>query len=436
MPKQTQRSTFLGKYADRLKPSYEEYRNEEVEYSSYSDLPGGIENGIARLVDCKIDTVKEGKQSAGEYYFYAAGVVLSPKEHDGAKIEGLRTSVTEMLFDTPGRGRETVEDHFKWVTNLLGQLGIDRTEVDLTDEEQMEQALDHLRTQQPTFRFRTWRGDKEEIEQTPQGWVVTRGGKRVGGPYKTEAILKQKHPYAGREPRTQHFWNGLADYDEPTVPDDDQVDETAAPPAPSRNGPAPRAAVNGAPKPGAPMVKPGQLANKPGAKPTTPARPGMKPKPAPEPEPEPEELDLDGMSLSELAEQADPPVGNEGAIRLLTSKAQEAGLDDDTITSADSWADVVAMMDAAAEGDSDQAADTEEEPAEPEWEPAKEEIYKYQPMDPKTKKPALNAKKKPLLVEVEVTAVDKKGKTVNLKSIDDPKKTWPKVAWTELQSAE
>src|SRR5690349_21501065 len=135
MPKQTAKSDLFKKLGDKGKAAVREAQTVEVSYDNFGDLPPGINNGVARLVDCKFTQIAEGKQNAGEFMFYAAGVVVAPKEHEGIPVEGLRTQISEPLFDTPTRSRKTVADHLKWIYNELGKLGLD---VSTLDENNLE----------------------------------------------------------------------------------------------------------------------------------------------------------------------------------------------------------------------------------------------------------------------------------------------------------
>jgi hypothetical protein len=98
------------------------------------------------------------------------------------------------------------------------------------------------------------------------------------------------------------------------------------------------------------------------------------------------------------------------------------------VDEAENWAAVVELIRAGGKEDTE-SEEPAEEPEEAPWEPVKEEVYHFRPIDPKSKKPV----KKP--VEVEIVSVDKKTKTVALKSLDDPKRTWKGVKWDALESA-
>ncbi len=186
MPRQ--KSSLMGHLGKSGEKAFNKRKGDETEFGAGSDLPPGINGGIAQLVDCKFDTFKKGDLE-GEYYFYAAGVVKSPNEHDGVHIEGLRTSIMEAVCETPGRSRESVEDHLGWVLNEFRKLGVKTDEISAEDLEDLAEAL---KEEQPHFRFRTWIG--EATSQWPN-------------------------------PRTQHVWEGECNYDDGET-EDDVVDDT------------------------------------------------------------------------------------------------------------------------------------------------------------------------------------------------------------------
>lgn len=106
------------------------------------------------------------------------------------------------------------------------------------------------------------------------------------------------------------------------------------------------------------------------------------------------------------------------AIDKLSELGRAAGLSDADMEAADTFAAVVEMIRAAGEvatGSDEEGASATDEPADP----VKGEVWKYQPLDPKTKKPLTDPKtKKPRkAVEVEVVAVDAKTRTCTVKDL-------------------
>jgi len=201
MAVQTGKSTLAAKLGNRLTQAHAETKGKPVEAGN-PQLPAGIENGVAQLRDVKIGEYKEGVNK-GQPYFMASAVVLEPKEVDGISVAGLRTQIgPEALCDTPqatGK-RKTFQDHYKFMRDQLSLIGFDLDQLSGTPQ-QIEagilSGMAALTKQQPTFRFRTWKGKKQ-----------TTG------------------PYAGQEPRVQHEWNGLVEFSTNGEAAPDVVDDT------------------------------------------------------------------------------------------------------------------------------------------------------------------------------------------------------------------
>ena len=315
MPAQSKKSSLAARLGDKARKAFDECKDKPPEFDSNAGLPAGIEGGVAKLVECKFTQIAAGKANAGKDMFYAAGVVVSPAEVNGVSLVGLRTQISEPLYDTPTRSRKTVEDHLEWVMNEMKKLGLDMSEFSPDDLEDMAATL---KEQQPHFRFRTWSGSKQEIEQ--------RGGKFfVGtkGPYATEAALKVANPFAGREPMVNHTWNGSCEWieeDDTSAAVEDATDEVAAP-----------------------TKRAGKVTATP----------------------EPEESE--NADPATLAEQADG--GDQEAAEELSKLALAAGVDEESINGAENWAAVVEMM----ADDDGKASPVEDDPFKPE----KGEVYQY-----------------------------------------------------------
>lgn len=358
MPVQKGKSSLLAKYGDKLRKAHEAHKGDETEYSSFGELPPGIENGIAQLVLCEFKPFKTGKQT-GEYYFMAQGVAISPDEHDGRKVAGMRTQIgPEPLCDTPGKSRETLDEHLAWIYNEMRKLGANTDDMSPEDMEAVAAALQEAK---PYFRFRTWQG--KPTEQYPN-------------------------------PRVNHQWNGAVDYHQEEG--DSGVEDST---------PAAKPSSNGTSKP--------------------PRKPGSKPAPAPEPEYGPpdelNEVPEAGEGEQDLDALAAEAVDSEAAQQQLTDLAVANGVSEDQIAAAASWEEVVELIRAASE--------EAEEANEEEWKPAVEQVYRYRPLDAKTKKPVKNS------VEAEVIKVDEAKRTVDLRNLDNPKVQYKAVKWEALESA-
>lgn len=151
-----------------ISKSVSKHKGDETNYGVVN-LPGGIENGIARLNDCKIDTYKSGNNE-GEYYFLANGIVHSPdKNNKGVPIKGLRTQIMIPLCDTKKANGEivSIDDHVQTVLNEIRKLGYDTSEM---DDDGLEDVLEELKEVKPFFRFSTSQSEPTDQYPNPRVW--------------------------------------------------------------------------------------------------------------------------------------------------------------------------------------------------------------------------------------------------------------------------
>lgn len=163
------------------KAGFKDRKTEETVMPGGGDLPAGIENAVAQLVECKFGEYKSGELE-GELFWHAAGVIVSPEfftDDQGNKIpiKGLRTSITEPLCDTPKSSgkKKTAGDHLSWILNELRKLGVNTAE---TGEDELEQVCETLKEEAPHFRFRTWKGEPTKDYPNPRTnhtWSGTKG---------------------------------------------------------------------------------------------------------------------------------------------------------------------------------------------------------------------------------------------------------------------
>jgi hypothetical protein len=379
-------SSLFKKLGKRLTDACNKHKNDPIEYGNL-DLPAGISNGIAQLTDCRFVIIQEGKENAGEHMFMAAGIVKLPLEHKGVPIEGLRTSVMEVIADTPGRAREGIDQHISKVQQELKKLLGPDYDPDSLSGENLEATALALQEAQPHFRFRTWKGSKRVVAKKPNGkWSVFNEDdsghrtqdRKVTGEWATEEACKKANPYAdGREPRVNHDWSGRCEY-HADASASGTTDNTGSSPSP--NG-----------------------------EPTDVTEPAA--------ELAPDEQDL--KTLAELADMevesgSDDEARSDAAQARLEELAQEAGIDAAQLKKAPNWAAIAELIEAASGGN-------EPEPAE--FEPVKGALYSY------TFK---NAKKRNVTVEVECLSVDKAKKTCELKNNADKKTKYSRIGWDSL----
>jgi hypothetical protein len=443
VPRQSSKvSGVFSRYGPKAVEAFNKHKGDETEYGNFGELPPGIDGGVAQLVDCRVLEIKEGKQNAGELMFFARGVVVEPEEVEDprtglvVRIKNRNTTISEPLFHTPGRARETFEDHMAHVLNQLRKLGLSTEDIAATDEE-FNAQLATLKESAPFFRFNTWIGPKSD--QYPN-------------------------------PRVNHRWEGTLGLEDYTPPDEGSPveDDATGPASPSDrlkgNGSATRQPVSPSSTASNPPGRPtapsptktrqtarGESQNSPtglldgktvassASSPTRPAttsagRPSGKPVTQPVAPPETESVDEFG-DLDSLAEKADAE--DKQAQKSLEVMATQAGVPKEAVKKARSWADVAALIAAAGqpgdeeeeeggyknegtevteEGSPDESDDGEED----EWEgPVVGDMYSYR-----------IGKR---LADVEVLEVNAVKQTVTVKNYSDPKGPPIKgVKWDQL----
>lgn len=160
------KSAMMNKIGSRVDKAVKENRDKPIENNGFVELPGGIEGGIAKLVDCRFSQYKKGDLK-DEWFFIARGVVTAPVSHEGIPIVGLSTMIMEPICDTERGKRQSIEEHVAYVLNEMKKLGVDTD--DATGED-LESFADALMEAQPTFRFSTtsWKPDDAPPEQKPR----------------------------------------------------------------------------------------------------------------------------------------------------------------------------------------------------------------------------------------------------------------------------
>jgi hypothetical protein len=301
----------------------------------------------------------------------------------------MTTRITEPICSTPGSKRKTPTEHMIFVADQLRGLGVQDKDLVGKDGNETHQkilrSMQALVKAQPYLHFRTWKGTKEELVQRNGQWVVT-GGK-VERFYPTEEAAKAGNPYVGREPRVVEEWLGATEY----TPGEEQMAHTQDHSAPASDNGDPGATYEES---------------------------------APD-------TDTSGDSFSEfgdldsLVERAG--ADDDEAIETLNKMALSAGKTQQEVNDASSWDVVVGWIKEASPGGGQASEEAPSEEPEPDkFVPTLRHTYGFHPIDPKTKKPVKKA------IEVQVTSLDKAKETCAFKSLDDPKRTWKDIAWSDL----
>lgn len=374
MPAQTGKSSLFKKLGAKLTSAVKKHAHDEINYGRV-DLPPGIKGGVARLTKCYFKQYENG-DNAGEYYLRAEGVVVKPKNvltaSGDMKVEGLVTSIMMPVCAT---------------TNSQGK------------ETSLEENVAKM-----TNELKKLGADADEMAESPENLEAIAEALQEAGPYFRFSTSAGKATKEYPNPRTWENWNGVIEDFDPEAADDVD-DETGGgeEAADAEEQEAPKAS-NGKPKAVSKAPK----------------------------EDEPADDDAssdegDAEDLEALATVADDDAHDDqaDAQKKLTEIAVGLGVSKKWVTDvAKSWIAVVAKIEEkrAEAGDVEDATEKteDEEPKEPE----EGDVVKYK-----------GAKDKKA-TEYEVTKVDAKKKTCDLKQIDDGKTKYLGVKFSAVEAVE
>jgi hypothetical protein len=399
MPGVKSKSGLSGRLGGKLNEAVVAHREDETTFGGGGGLPGGIENGIAQVVECKFGTYEKG-DNKGEYFFYAAATVVLPKMHDGIPVYGLRTQIgPEPICDTPGKTRQTLEEHVAWVLNEFRKLGVDTTQLGADD---IEPTAEAIKQAAPFTRFRTSTIPNQVLEtKAGKVWIVNDDGSgKPKGPYKDEAAAKAANSYvkdknsAKGPAKVFQQWTGAVPDFQPDLADGvvDEGGKTATEANVESNGQ--------------------EQWDKDAASDAAGEAPA--------------DDDIESLVAAANSDDSD-------AMERLKELAIEAGKTEKDVKNADSWDEVAGWI---AESSGEVPAGDEADASLPE----KGSIWFYRPtvVDPKTKKQVKSKK----ATEHEVTSVDAKGETVTLKNCETGKtvigsnKKPSVIPWSDLEQGE
>lgn len=384
MPAQvTQSNLLMSELGAEFVKAHEAHKN--VVVTPGGELPAGV-RGVAQLKGCRIQRIAKGKKDEGKLMFYAYGIVVTPESHNGMRVRGKRTMITEPIYATPTRTRKTVSDHIKKVYEHLAGLGVRLK--DLTPD-RIEDAMKALvNPANPIFfEFHTWSGQMQTTGQ-----------------------------YAGREPMINHQWDGRTDFKK-----EDAVKVEVDVNLPDVEEPLPDNGENGSEAHTEPTKPESKVESKPEQ--TLVTNPATKPtnNTVKEKEVAPEDMDK-GWDLDSMAARADKEQDLE-CVNRLTEQALQMGFTQEFINKVDSWTLLVEQM--------------KKRPPLPNNEPHKQEEtaigvgdhVRYTPIDPATKNKAANS------VVVEVTKIEEKGDmvVVDLRQVENRKIWYKNINAVELE---
>ena len=172
MPPQTAKSNAIDSLLNDkdLQKSFATSKTKEVRHDTGGDLPPNVK-GNASLSECKFDVYKEG-DNKGKPFFYIAGVVITPVEHAGMRVNrmiGIVDAKPNPKSKTPPK---TKHDRMDEVLNELKLLGVDTSKIDM---KQLPAICETLKKGKPIFKFRTWAGAATKEYPNPKVNYVFQG---------------------------------------------------------------------------------------------------------------------------------------------------------------------------------------------------------------------------------------------------------------------
>ncbi len=381
MPAQTKTVTLKGKHGAKGVAAAKAGAASNINYG-FQRLPGGIENGIAKIKECylaeyKKDTTQkqaDGTSAAGEIYLRMSAVVVTPKTHVDRKgnevvTAGSMTSVMIPILSQGLKWGEEVLDYDACVKRAQNEMR--KVVGETVDASDFDSLVALIATAKPYTKFSTSYSKPQIDPKTGKDKIDPKTGK----------------PY---EPMVFENWNGS------------QGLEGWKPGQEAKTG----AVVA---EPTMPAGEFNEINNESMVQGEDGGDGGEGNEAASIPAPEaPGDHELD-----ELVERAGKK--DKSAQRKLSELAASAGMEHDAIENAASWqelADFIRSKSAGGGDDQDQGTETESE--EP---PKKGQPFFWKKRD-KDGKLVRNNKNKVVKLELEVLTVNTKSETVTAKDLD------------------
>lgn len=348
-------SGFMKEMGKAVTGAVKAHAKDETVYGRQS-LPPGIRGGIARLSEIKFSKYATG-DNTGKWFVRLMGVVEGPHPGpNGLDIRGMQTSMMIPMCDTKIKS------------------GKDAGKI-ITFQDHMGELMNEYR--KLGCDTSTWDTQTPNVEHVAKELV------EAAPAFKFETSLRaaQIDPVTKQKKGEDGVWENWFGYVDVEAPDTASYQQ---------NGEAPTAGAEAPGGSGFNEFAGAQEAQADG------------------------EVDLDAL----MALVSDETPEGQAAREKIKELAMGLGMTEDDVDNADSWDAVAAKMaELSADGDAQaEAAGVTEAPAAG---LAKDDVVFYQPIDPKTNKPAMKPNKKPLLVEGVIVEV--KGDKATFKKLEDGK---------------
>jgi hypothetical protein len=164
MAKMTSQSSAIAALKKVSKGAFKDSRNVEAKPGGFSNLPGGIRNGVGRVVST--DLVMSEDKGKGSYPVATIKFVT----REPIDYEGVQQTIFFNFHDSEKRSVKDVMDNF---CSDLQLLGIDTSSAE--DEDNILGLLDDLTEKKPYFLFNTSRGKATKEFPNPTTFVNIQG---------------------------------------------------------------------------------------------------------------------------------------------------------------------------------------------------------------------------------------------------------------------
>lgn len=178
MAAKTSKSGLASRLGQEAQKAWQEHKDDAISADTGASLPPGIEDGVAKVVDCYISQYHKGDLK-GKDYFMMAAVVVSPESFTDAKgtthnIAGRRISRGPIPIcqskDWEGKP-VSVADNYNEMMDALKRLGVGVTDPEVLSPENIEATCEAVKGAEIHTGFRTWGGEKTERNKNAKVYV-------------------------------------------------------------------------------------------------------------------------------------------------------------------------------------------------------------------------------------------------------------------------
>ncbi len=216
MAKQTKQSGLLGK-------ALKSHASDKTTYGpDYSDLPGGITGGVAKLVEAKIGVYQKGDDK-GKKFVFLQGTVKKPKSavnvvkiwEDGKvvtvsseemDVEGLFTNQTLPLCSVTRKSGKVIDldENVETALNEVRKVGGEECTEGIGSDEELAELLKSMKEEEIYFKFSTQASDPSaKYPKNPRVWENWRGPCEFDEEDEDDDVVEEDDTDVSSEPKEQ-----------------------------------------------------------------------------------------------------------------------------------------------------------------------------------------------------------------------------------------